>query len=171
MDSPRFPLCLSLIGLSLLLILAADTWLIPPAHLFEIYDRGYTADIRGSGTRSGAIPHTITLYYILSTTGDKFHIPYELRDSYSLGANDTFYVDRSRLFRQPLTLWYPGSHGFIPMHMEVLNGILFGQLMALYIIVAALAQFLPIIPAKNKENLSYFSIAIAVFLFIYYFYH
>lgn len=171
MDSPRLPLYLSLIGLSLLLILAADTWLIPPAHLFEIYDRGYTVDVRASGTRSGAVPRTITLDYILSTTGDKFHIPYSLRDDYSLGENDTFYVDRSRLFRQPLTLWYPGSGGFIPLHMEVLNGIWYGQLMALYIVFAALAQFLPIIPAKNKENLSYYSIAIAVFLVIYYFYH
>ena len=36
--------------------------------------------------------------------------------------NDTFFVDRSRLLRRALTLYYPSGIGYVPMHMEIFYG-------------------------------------------------
>jgi hypothetical protein len=171
MKSIPFPRLLSFFSLLVLLVLAADTFLFPSNHIREVYDRGYTIDMRGSAFRS--VPRSFESDYILATSGDKLHIPYNLRNGYSLEENDTFYIDRSLLLHQPIDLEYPVSsgHGFALLPMGLLNSGWYGPLAALFILFSAVAQFLPFISPDRRETFAYISLVTAVFVAINYFWH
>ncbi|MBS1664134.1 MAG: hypothetical protein JST68_24025 [Bacteroidetes bacterium] len=89
---------LAVISLSILLLLAADTFLLPPSHTRQIFDYRYFVESRGT-YRS----HThYTSDFIKTKSGEDFQIPANLeKANLNLKEGDTFYLDKSLLHLLP----------------------------------------------------------------------
>jgi len=131
---------LALINIFILLVLAADEFLLPPAHIREVYDFRSSFETRGNYQYH----HDHTTDYINTVSGDEFQVPanWQYRNI-GLNKGDTFYVDKSFLFREPLVLLFRWKGGFGLMKMNVLNNGFWGPLLALYILIVSLIQLLP----------------------------
>jgi hypothetical protein len=131
---------LALINIFILLLLAADEFMLPVTHVREVYDFRSSFETRGGYSYHN--DHSTD--YINTVSGDEFQVPANWQYS-NIGLNkgDTFYVDESLLFRQPLVLFFRWKGGFGKMKMNVLNNGDWGPLLALYILIVSLIQLLP----------------------------
>jgi hypothetical protein len=131
---------LALINVFILLALAADDFMLPVSHVREVYDFRSSFETRG-GYR---YHNDHSTDYINTVSGDEFQVPanWQYRNI-GLNKGDTFYIDKSLLFREPLTLFFRWKGGFGKMKMNVLNNGFWGPLLALYILIVSLIQLLP----------------------------
>ena len=141
---------LALINVFILLVLAADDFLLPATHVREVYDFRSSFETRGNYRYHN--DHTTD--YINTVSGEEFQVPANWQYS-NIGLNkgDTFYVDKSLLFRQPLTLFFRWQGSYAQMKMNILNNGEWGPLLALYILIVSLIQLLPWRLIKN-DNLN-----------------
>lgn len=161
---------LALVNLFILLLLVADDFWLPVKHVREIYDWRESTETRG---RSSLNHHTTE--YVLTASGEKFQIPTDWENTnIGLNSGDTFYVDKSLLFRQPVTLYFHRQGSFIPIKMSVLNNNSWGVLLLIYIALVSLLQ-LPRRQLIKKENLNerliFSGTALLAVMLFFFFYH
>lgn len=162
---------LAVINLSILLILAGDTYLLPHTHTRQIYDRRYTVDAKASyGTT-----RRYSTDYIVTKSGEEIQVPHAWQfTNIGLNDNDTFYLDKSFLFRQQQALFFHWHSGIAKMSLSVLDDNIYGTVMAVFILIASLLYLLPWTLIKNKnwnERLIFFASAVTILLTFYYFFY
>jgi hypothetical protein len=161
---------LALINVFALLVLATDNFLLPVTPVREIYDHRSSVETRNSYRTRG-----YSTDYINTVSGEEFQIPANWQNS-NIGLNDgdTFYVDKSAIFRQPITLYFRWNGGFGRMKMSILNNGYWGSLLALYVLIISLIHLLPWKLIKNdnlSERFIFSGTALLIVLLFFFFYH
>ena len=159
---------LAVINLAILLILAADTFLLPLTRVREIYDRRYSID------NNGYRYHGHSTDYIKAVSGDEFQVPESWQyKNIGLNEGDTFDVEKSTLFRQPVDMITHRHGDYKRLTMGCLNSNFWGRLLAIYILIASLIQLLPRQLIKNdslnEQSIFFGSALLLVLLFLFFY--
>ena len=160
---------LAVVNISVLLVLFADSFLLPVTRVPEIYDRRYSIDTHGYRTRGYSTD------YIKAVSGDEVQVPANWQYS-NVGMNegDSFYLYKSFLFNQSEALHFRWRGNVVRMNLTVLNNGYWGILLALYILAVSFIHLLLLTTIRNKnlnERLIFSGSAVLVVLVFFVFYH
>jgi hypothetical protein len=155
---------LALFNIVVLSVLVLDTYVLNQTTHLQIYDHSSSELTRTSVTRS------YWSYFIHAKSGEKYQVPENT--NMDLSYNDSFYVNRSYLFRKPLSIIYPVGDDQYILYTGLLNSNLFSHLVAAFILVVSFINLLPITLIKGpnlREKLIFSSTSILVVLVVFYF--
>ena len=168
MSNERLYKTIGAINMGVLLILATDTWFLQPVIKPEIL-YGYEYIENDSGID---VPLDSTCFFI-AKPDKKYRLPEGA--PHSVDPGDTFYVEKSHLFRTALKFRYRNySKEEISVKCGTLNEGIYTKIIACFVLIVSLVSLFGIKLFKNinyQERLVFSGMALTAFLIFAYFFN